>query len=118
MWLMMKAEAPDDLVVATGKHHSVRDFVEIAARHVNIDVTWSGQGIDEIGYDDRGKPIVKVDPRYFRPSEVDELLGDPSKVFEQLGWTPKISFEDLVSEMMAADIKLAREEKSLRDLRD
>ena len=118
MWLMMRAETPEDLVVATGEQHSVREFVEIAARHINIDVTWSGQGIDEVGYDDKGKPVVKVDPRYFRPSEVDELLGDSSKVFEQLGWRPQISFEDLVSEMMTTDLRLAREQKGLRSLRN
>jgi len=113
MWLMMQAKIPQDFVIATGEHHSVREFVEIAASHVNINITWKGQGADEIGYDEKGNPIVRVDSRYFRPAETDELLGDPSQAFAQLGWTPKFLFNDLISEMMSEDVKLAKKEYAL-----
>jgi GDPmannose 4,6-dehydratase len=117
MWLMMQAKIPQDFVIATGEHHSVREFVEIAARYVNMTITWKGQGADEIGYDKKGNPIVRVDSRYFRPAEADELLGDPSQAFIHLGWTPKVLFNDLVSEMMGADIKLAEKEYALHGLK-
>jgi GDPmannose 4,6-dehydratase len=110
MWLMMQNDTPQDLVIATGQHHSVREFVEIAAKQVNIKLTWKGKSINEIGYDEKGRAIVKVDPRYFRPTEVDQLLGDATKAHLHLGWTPRISFEELISEMMIEDAKLAREE--------
>ena len=110
MWLMMQNDTPQDLVIATGQHHGVREFVEIAAKQVNIKLTWQGKGINEIGYDENGRAIVKVDPRYFRPTEVDQLLGDATKAHLHLGWTPRISFEELISEMMIEDAKLAREE--------
>ncbi|MDP6411741.1 MAG: GDP-mannose 4,6-dehydratase [Arenicellales bacterium] len=113
MWLMMQNDIPQDLVIATGEHHSVREFLEIAAKQVNIELTWRGKGINEIGYDKKGKPIVRVDPRYFRPTEVDQLLGDATKAQAHLGWTPRISFEGLISEMMIEDSKLAREERVL-----
>ncbi len=118
MWLMMQAEIPGDLVIATGEHHSVREFVESAGRYVDIEISWKGQGVDEIGYDADGKPIVRVDPRYFRPSEVDELLGDSSMARRLLGWAPRLSFQDLISEMMANDMKLATDEKKIRGIRD
>jgi GDPmannose 4,6-dehydratase len=110
MWLMMQNDTPQDLVIATGQHHSVREFVEIAAKQINIKLTWQGKGINEIGYDEKGRAIIKVDPRYFRPTEVDQLLGDATKAHAHLGWTPRISFEELISEMMIEDAKLAREE--------
>ena len=107
---MMQNDTPQDLVVATGQHHNVREFVEIAAKQINIKLTLQGKGINEIGYDEKGRAIVKVDPRHFRPTEVDQLLGDATKAHLHLGWTPRISFATLISEMMIEDAKLAREE--------
>jgi len=104
MWLMLQQEKPEDYVIATGVQYSVRDFVNIAASEIGITITWKGSGLDEKGYDDSGRCIICVDPRYFRPAEVETLLGDPSKAKEKLGWTPKISFKELVSEMMTSDM--------------
>ena len=104
MWLMLQQEKPEDYVIATGVQYSVRDFVNIAAAEIGITITWKGSGLDEKGYDDSGRCIICVDPRYFRPAEVETLLGDPSKAKEKLGWTPKISFKELVSEMMTSDM--------------
>src|SRR6202165_1304604 len=107
-WLMLQQETPEDYVIATGEQHSVRDFVEYAAEEVGIKVRWEGHGIDEKGYNaETGQCIVAIDPRYFRPAEVETLLGDASKAKRQLGWVPQTSFRDLVSEMMCADLKLA-----------
>ena len=109
MWLMLQQDTADDFVIATGEQHSVREFVEIAARELDIHVEWSGSGVDEVGVDSKtGKTIVSVDPRYFRPAEVETLLGDPSKAREKLGWTPKTSFKQLVEEMVAEDLSLAK----------
>ena len=116
MWRMLQLDAPKDLVIATGQHHSVREFVEIAAKQVNIELTWQGEGINEVGYDEKGNPIVKVDSRYFRPAEVDQLLGDASQAHTHLGWSPQCSFGELVSEMMTEDLRLAKEERTLGDL--
>jgi GDPmannose 4,6-dehydratase len=111
-WLMLQQEHPEDYVIATGVQHSVREFVEIAARELGIDVVWQGQGVEEVGLNARsGKEIVAVDPRYFRPTEVETLLGDPSKAKKQLGWEPKISFQDMVSEMVVEDLKLAERDQ-------
>ena len=115
MWRMLQLDAPKDLVIATGQHHSVREFVEIAAKQVNIELTWQGEGINEVGYDEKGNPIVKVDSRYFRPAEVDQLLGDASQAHTHLGWSPQCSFGELVSEMMTEDLRLAKEERTLVD---
>jgi GDPmannose 4,6-dehydratase len=102
---MLQQEEPEDYVIATGEQHSVRDFVTIAAREVGIEVRWEGSGTGEKGYDvATGKGIVAVDPRYFRPTEVDTLLGDASKAREKLGWEPAISFADLVREMVREDL--------------
>jgi len=107
-WLMLQQDAPDDFVIATGEQHSVREFVTIAARELGIEMRWEGRGVDERGYANAtGKRIVAVDPRYFRPTEVDTLLGNPAKAGRQLSWAPKISFAELVSEMVAADLRAA-----------
>lgn len=104
-WLMLQQEKPEDFVIASGEQHSVRDFVNAAATEIGINIRWEGSGLDEKGFDAAGKCIVAVDPRYFRPTEVETLLGDPSKAKEKLGWTPKISFEQLVAEMVREDLK-------------
>jgi len=108
-WLMLQQERPDDYVVATGEQHSVREFLEAAARAVDIRIEWRGHGVEEVGLDaDSGRVIVCIDPRYFRPTEVDSLLGDPAKVKAALGWEPRISFHQLVEEMMGHDLELAK----------
>src|SRR5487761_2338954 len=104
-WLMLQQDKADDFVIATGVQYSVRDFVNAAAKELGIAITWKGEGVQEKGYDTSGKCIVAVDPRYFRPTEVETLLGDASKARNKLGWTPKISFEELVSEMVREDLK-------------
>ncbi len=114
-WLMLQQETPDDFVIATGEQHSVHEFVTLAAREIGIEVKWEGQGIDEKGYDvTSGKLIVAVDPRYFRPTEVETLLGDPSKAREKLGWVPEISFMELVREMAAADLRGAERDALIK----
>ncbi len=115
MWRMLQLDAPKDLVIATGQHHSVREFVEVAAQQIDIEITWKGKGVNEIGYDSQGNAIVKVDSRYFRPAEVDQLLGDASQAHTHLGWSPQCSFGELVSEMMTEDLRLAKEERTLVD---
>jgi len=109
-WLMLQQETPEDFVIATGQQKSVREFVNIAAKELGMQVIWKGHGIDEKGYDEKGKCIVSVDPRYFRPAEVETLLGDATKAKIKLGWTPKISFMELVSEMVKTDYLLAEQE--------
>ncbi len=104
-WLMLQQEHPEDFVIATGVQYSVRDFVDAAARELNLPISWSGSGVNEVGTTVDGKAIVRVDPRYFRPTEVETLLGDASKAREKLGWTPKISFNELVAEMVREDLK-------------
>lgn len=109
MWRILQQDKPDDYVIATGEQHSVREFIEAVAAELEMDIAWEGAGTDEVGIDRRnGKVIVKVDPRYFRPTEVDTLLGDATKARKQLGWEPRISFEELVKEMVASDLELAR----------
>ncbi len=108
MWLMLQQDEPDDFVVATGETHSVREFVVAAAAAAGLEIEWEGSGTDEVGRDRAtGEIIVDVDPRFYRPAEVDLLLGDPSKAREKLGWTPRISFEALAETMMHADLELA-----------
>jgi GDPmannose 4,6-dehydratase len=100
MWLMLQQDEPDDYVIATGEQYSVREFVQAAAPYFGMQITWRGEGIDEVGYDIfTGNEIIKVSPKYFRPAEVDTLLGDATKAKEKLGWKPKISFEQLVGDM-------------------
>jgi GDPmannose 4,6-dehydratase len=105
MWLILQQDFADDFVIATGEQHSVREFVEVAAAELDIAIEWEGVGIDEKGYDQKGRCVVEVDPRYFRPTEVNSLLGDPSKARRVLGWKPKVTFEQLVCEMVRADME-------------
>jgi GDPmannose 4,6-dehydratase len=109
MWRMLQQDAPDDYVLATAETHTVREFVEAAFKEVGVTIVWSGQGFDEVGSDQAtGRDLVHVDPRYLRPTEVDLLIGDPSKAREKLGWTATVGFHDLVAEMVAADLAAAR----------
>lgn len=115
MWLMLQQSHPGDYVLATGETHSVRDFVERAFRQVGIQIRWSGRGVDEIGTDAKsGRPLVKVDPRYFRPTEVDLLVGDPSKARKVLGWRHEVNLDALVAEMVQEDMKSAQQQSSQR----
>ncbi|MDW7758999.1 MAG: GDP-mannose 4,6-dehydratase, partial [Desulfuromonadales bacterium] len=126
-WLMLQQEQPEDFVIATGVQFSVRDFVNAAAGELGIKLRWEGEGVDEVGIVDSvsnatpltpnpslGDVIVRVDPRYFRPTEVETLLGDPTKAKEKLGWVPKTSFQELVSEMVRADLDEARRDELCR----
>jgi GDPmannose 4,6-dehydratase len=115
-WLMLQQEVAEDFVIATGIQHSIRDLVNTAAAALEIDIDWQGSGQDEIGIDvATGKTIVSIDPNYFRPTEVDTLLGDARYAREKLGWEPKVSFEALVQEMTAADLEDAEKVKHIRD---
>jgi GDPmannose 4,6-dehydratase len=113
-WLMLQQPTPDDYVIATGRQYSVREFVTLAAREIGLLVNWEGQGENERGFDQEGRCIVKVDPRYFRPTEVETLLGDASKAREKLGWTAKTPFSELVSEMMREDLKAAERDELVK----
>ena len=106
-WLMLQQEKPEDYVIATGVQHSVRDFVNAAAKTLGMEIRWEGEGKEEIGFHG-DQPVVKVDPRYYRPTEVEALWGDASKAKKGLGWTPKTTFEELVGEMVAADFSQAK----------
>jgi GDPmannose 4,6-dehydratase len=108
MWLMLQQDEPDDFVIATGAQYSVRDFIVAAAGELGLDIEWQGKGLDEVGIDrNSGKKLIAVDPRYFRPTEVTTLLGDPSKAKKVLGWEAKIPFSELVKEMVAKDLEAA-----------
>ena len=113
-WLMLQQEKPEDFVIATGVQYSVRDFVNAAAQELDMQIFWEGSGVDEKGYDVHGKCIVAVDPAYFRPTEVETLLGDPGKAKEKLGWTPKTSFAELVAEMVREDLKSAERDELVK----
>jgi len=113
-WLMLQRDEPEDFVIATGKQYSVRDFVDAAAKELEISVDWKGEGVEEKGYDAAGKCIVSVDPRYFRPTEVESLLGDASKARKKLGWEPKTSFDELVSEMVREDFIAAERDELVK----
>jgi GDPmannose 4,6-dehydratase len=127
-WLMLQQEKPEDFVIATGVQYSVRDFVNAAAKELGISLRWEGEGLDELGivesvrseaesstlHPSPGDVIVRVDPRYFRPTEVETLLGDPTKAKEKLGWTPRTSFEDLVAEMVRGDFEQAQKDELCR----
>ena len=112
-WLMLQQDKPEDFVIATGVQYSVRDFVNAAAKELNMHINWQGSGVDEKGYWN-DKLIVQVDPRYFRPTEVETLLGDPTKAKQKLGWTPKISFNELVAEMVREDYKSAQRDELIK----
>ncbi|MEM7289581.1 MAG: GDP-mannose 4,6-dehydratase [Pseudomonadota bacterium] len=109
-WLMLQQDKPVDYVIATGVQYSVREFVDLAAREIGIKIKWQGAGPDEKGIDEDGNTIVSIDPRFYRPAEVETLLGDASKARKELNWMPKISFEELVSEMASSDLKEAKRE--------
>jgi len=113
-WLMLQQDKPEDFVIATGVQYSVRDFINAAAKELGMQIRWEGEGVDEKGYDSHGKCVVAVDPRYFRPTEVETLLGDPAKAKEKLGWTPKITFEELVAEMVCEDLKSAERDELVK----
>ncbi len=113
-WLMLQRPQPEDFVIATGIQHSVRDFVDVAARKLGMKLKWSGKGLDEKAVDDAGRVRVAVDPRYFRPAEVDTLLGDPSKAKNKLGWSAKVSFEQLIEEMASEDLKAAQRDELVK----
>lgn len=114
-WLMLQQDVPEDFVIATGVQYSVRDFVNTAAKELGIDVRWEGSGVDEKGYDSQGNCIVSVDPRYFRPTEVETLLGDPTKAKTKLGWEPKTTFDELVKEMVLEDLKTAERDELVKN---
>ena len=113
-WLMLQQELPDDYVIATGVQYSVRDFVNSVAGELDMEITWRGKGLDEKGFNREGQCIVSVDPRYFRPTEVETLLGDASKARKKLGWAPKITFEQLVKEMVRTDLSSAERDELVR----
>ena len=113
-WLMLQQDQPEDFVIATGVQYSVRDFVNAAAKELGMTIRWEGEGVGEKGYNEQGKCIVAVDPRYFRPAEVETLLGDASKAKTRLGWSPKISFEELVAEMVREDLKSAERDELVK----
>jgi GDPmannose 4,6-dehydratase len=112
-WMMLQQEVPEDFVIATGIQHSVRDFVNAAAKELDMQITWQGAGAEEKGYLDK-KCVVQVDSRYFRPAEVQTLLGDPTKAKKKLGWTPKITFSELVAEMVREDYKSAQRDELIK----
>ncbi|MBB4199353.1 GDP-mannose 4,6-dehydratase [Rhodoblastus sphagnicola] len=116
MWMMLQHDTPDDFVIASGAQHSVKDFVDLAARELGMPLRWEGSGLDEKAYCwQTGACVVEVDPRYFRPAEVETLLGDATKARRELGWSPETSFEELVSEMVQADLAEAKRDQLVRN---
>jgi GDPmannose 4,6-dehydratase len=116
MWRILQHPEPDDFVLATGETHTVRELIEVAFDNVGRKIAWQGEGADEIGLDAKtGKALVSIDPRYFRPTEVELLLGDPSKAREKLGWSHTTSFKDMIAEMVTSDLKVVMEERDRRD---
>jgi len=113
-WLMLQQDSPEDFAIATGEQHSVRDFLNVAAKELEMDINWSGKGVNETGTW-KGNVIVKVDKRYFRPTEVETLLGDSTKAKTKLGWSPKITFNELVSEMIRKDYNAAKKDQLIKD---
>jgi GDPmannose 4,6-dehydratase len=113
-WLMLQQEKPEDFVIATGVQYQVRDFVNAASKELGMPIQWQGKGLDEAGFDATGKCIVRVDPDYFRPTEVETLLGNPTKAKEKLGWAPKITFDELVAEMVREDFKAAKRDELVK----
>ncbi|MBU3916685.1 GDP-mannose 4,6-dehydratase, partial [bacterium] len=116
MWLILQADEPEDFVLASGKTTKVRDFANMAFKEVGIDIEWKGKGVDEVGIDSStGNTLIEVDKRYFRPTEVEVLLGDPRKAYEKLGWKHKHSLEDLVKDMVKADLREAQKNEHLKN---
>ena len=116
MWRILQQDTPDDYVLATGESHSVRRFVEMAFAETGRSIAWEGAGVDEIGRDAAsGQVLVRIDPRYFRPTEVDLLIGDPTKARERLGWRHRVTLAEMVAEMVAADLSTVAEERARRD---
>ena len=113
-WLMLQQETPEDYVIATGEQHSVREFVQLCAEELGMKLRWEGSGVDERALNEKGEPLVMVDPGYFRPTEVETLLGDATKAFKNLGWKPKTTFKELVQEMVAADLGRAERDALVR----
>jgi GDPmannose 4,6-dehydratase len=117
MWRMLQQETPDDYVLATGETHSVREFIELSFAEVGRKIVWKGKGVDETGVDAKsGEALVRIDPRYFRPTEVDLLLGDPSKAKRVLGWQHKVTFPELVKDMVKSDLAVVAEESRVREI--
>lgn len=115
MWLMLQQPKADDFILATGESHSVREFVERAFTHVGIGIAWQGHGVNEVGVEEKtGRLMIKVDPRYFRPTEVEALLGDPGKARQKLGWQPEVKFEELVRQMVEEDMRMIANTRSFR----
>lgn len=114
-WLMLQQQEPCDYVIATGQQFSVREFIQRCSRQLGMELTWKGTGVDEKAYDANGKLVLAVDPRYFRPTEVETLLGDPSKAQRELGWSPRTSFDELVQEMVDADLRAAERDALVRE---
>jgi GDPmannose 4,6-dehydratase len=111
-WLILQQDQPEDFVIATGEQHSVREFIEIAGKELDIEIEWKGSKENEVGYDKKnGNIIIKIDPRYYRPTEVEALLGDPSKAKNKLGWEAKISFNEMIKEMISEDLQESKKEK-------
>ena len=113
-WMMLQQDTPEDYVIATGVQYSIKQFIDIASNKIGLEIKWSGDGLNEVGMHNN-KVIIKVDPKYFRPTEVDSLLGDASKAKSKLGWFPKITFEELVSEMIIEDLKTAKKEQLVKN---
>jgi len=114
-WLMLQQEQAEDFVIATGTQRSVREFINIAADKLEFKIAWKGAGVDEKGYDENGRVIVAIDPRYFRPTEVESLLGNPAKAKAKLGWVPKTSFDEMITEMVTSDYELAKRDALVRE---
>jgi GDPmannose 4,6-dehydratase len=108
MWMMLQQDKPKDFVIATGESHTVRDFVEAAAKALVMKIRWKGEGLNEVGMDESGKIILKINPDFYRPTEVDYLLGDSALARKELGWKPKVSFDGLVKMMAEADLERLR----------
>jgi GDPmannose 4,6-dehydratase len=114
MWRMLQQETPDDYVLATGEMHSVREFIELAFAETGVTISWRGTGVDEVGVDEKGRVLVSIDPRYFRPTEVELLLGNPAKAKAKLGWSHTTTFPELVKEMVASDLSAIKTESQFR----
>jgi GDPmannose 4,6-dehydratase len=112
-WMMLQQDQPEDFVIATGVQHTVREFINWSAKALGMQLQWTGQGVDEVAFWN-DKPIVKIDPRYFRPTEVESLLGDPTKAKEKLGWVPEITAQQMCSEMVAHDLEMAKQHSLLK----